>query len=111
MVANPPGRVIVDEIDDVDNTFDLGADPGFLKNLAPRRLEYRLAEFLGAARQVPPSLPRRIGAADQKNFAVSQDDGADADNRTVGIKPSGLYHPNCPLFLPLSGRDKVRCWK
>ena len=65
---------------------DRGGDGRGPPGRAAGGLDGRRADCLGAAGQAPLPPARRIGPANEEYLAVPPDDGADAGDRTVGVK-------------------------
>ena len=85
MDADAAVVIALDDVEGGERRHRPGFEPGLLAELAYRRLEDRLAEFLDAAGKAPFADARRAGALHQQHAPVAPDDTENAHDRPVGI--------------------------
>src|SRR5262245_15605133 len=79
--------IAVNTIQHLDDRDDPDRQAGFLLDLSnDGRLE-RLPQFHGPTGQAPFALQRRIPPFDEDDAIAMDDDGPDADHRTIGKRP------------------------
>jgi haloacetate dehalogenase len=79
-------RVLVkfDHIDDINNRERPDVDTCFLPDFPARRLKNRLSQLLQPAGKAPLASSRRGRAPDEQRSSITDDDGADSDERMRG---------------------------
>ena len=93
MILGAPGGIAPDAVEHFNDGTHDDVERRLLAYLARERGFERLAELDDAARQAPFTLERFLPALHEQDAIAVEDDGADGDDRPVGVLPQSFRSP------------------